>query len=1211
MLSAIALIAIFMGLQPLQAQNTTLAGWTIPNGASSTVLAADCGEGTFYADGTHGSSDWPIVSAGTTPGIYFGNAGVVPSNGLCDVTAASKGFTFIGNNYNDNSCVFVVPASGYINLMVEFNHRGSSAGFSIQTWSHSTDGENFVTDTVMTGMNSGTNATFGNIRSFTLSDDADGAETLYIRVTFSGATGTGNNRMDNIRISGMQDLPIAAQPEFSHIPGNFCNPIELTLSCPTEGASIYYTTDGTDPDNVTGTLYTGPIAISTTTTVNAIAYADGLDASTIRSATYTLPTEVATVTAFKAEAENTYIKLTGELTATFQTGSYLFVQDATAATCIYGSGLPNYANGTVITGGICGVKSSYNGLVEITNAEFQNPTATAGTAVDPVEVTLADLNANFDAYDCRLVTVTGATFQATTFANSTNAVAPLIQGTDTVMVANQLRTLDGYSTPSTLCAVTGLAVPRLGSHRLCPRSTFDIVPMDPSVLITAPSYGQTFEQGDIVTASLQTTFFNFENNATIHVELLLNGNNVADLTLSDATELAAFQNSDLTPYLTGLGDYQMIASLVSADNIIYSTDTIIFQYIAAYIAIETSANALAFEATGEQQTFTVTGFRLSDAIAVTVSSADFTVTPATLPATAVGAPVTVTFTGTASADAVVTLTSDTVTATVALSAIIPIDTVIYATGFETTDGFTEEQYYQNTAIRYDGPEGQQWGTYYGSISGTSHIDGELSMQMRWYTANPDRMGYGFTNFDLHNVTYVTFSAKYNNQAVDLRVSRSIDGGATYEESVDYSLTSQPQEFSYFVSDSGQYYATRLKFELIFQDNTAPSNQARLIIDNITVYGVTGLEPSVVATPTISVPSNSYMQAISVTLACATEDAQIHYTTDGSVPDESSALYTYPLTIDTTCTLKVRAFKGGMDPSNTAFAEYVFPTQVANIAAFKAAGALDNSVNYKITGSVTFVYRNGRRIFIQDATGGLLVYDNSTPVITRTYNEGDVINNGIIGTYTLYNGMNELIPTADWEAAFGTAPVTPVVITADQLTSDFASYEARLVHVNAVTFPDGAEFNTSDYTEATAQDNTGSFVFRNQFKTLDTTLAAGAEADVVGLAAIFVTDNSTAYQLFPRTNADIIMIDTTGIHQLELLDLSVFPNPTCGIVTLRGMSDNGPAMVQVCDMNGRTLLRQRFDGCDAELDFGSYAAGTYLILVTSADGRTGTVKVTKR
>ena len=63
-------------------------------------------------------------------------------------------------------------------------------------------------------------------------------------------------------------------------------PAKVTLSCKTNGAKIYYTTDGTDPSDLS-TLYTEPFELysggylGVTKTIKAIAYSDSLDPSII------------------------------------------------------------------------------------------------------------------------------------------------------------------------------------------------------------------------------------------------------------------------------------------------------------------------------------------------------------------------------------------------------------------------------------------------------------------------------------------------------------------------------------------------------------------------------------------------------------------------------------------------------------------------------------------------------------------------------------------------------------------------------------------------------------------------------------------------------------------------------------------------------------------------------------------------------------------
>lgn len=99
--------------------------------------------------------------------------------------------------------------------------------------------------------------------------------------------------------SGQQDLLFFKEktlnpnevgiPEFTPQAGTYYNPQTITLTSATTGATIYYTTDGTDPSAANGTQYTAPIVLNASGlyTIRAIAIKDGL-ASEITSAEYTL-----------------------------------------------------------------------------------------------------------------------------------------------------------------------------------------------------------------------------------------------------------------------------------------------------------------------------------------------------------------------------------------------------------------------------------------------------------------------------------------------------------------------------------------------------------------------------------------------------------------------------------------------------------------------------------------------------------------------------------------------------------------------------------------------------------------------------------------------------------------------------------------------------------------------------------------------------------
>jgi len=80
-----------------------------------------------------------------------------------------------------------------------------------------------------------------------------------------------------------------ATPVLSPVGGTYSHAQDVIITCPTSGASIRYTTNGSDPTS-SSTVYTNLIAITATKTVKAKAFKSSLTDSNIASAKYTIET---------------------------------------------------------------------------------------------------------------------------------------------------------------------------------------------------------------------------------------------------------------------------------------------------------------------------------------------------------------------------------------------------------------------------------------------------------------------------------------------------------------------------------------------------------------------------------------------------------------------------------------------------------------------------------------------------------------------------------------------------------------------------------------------------------------------------------------------------------------------------------------------------------------------------------------------------------
>jgi hypothetical protein len=81
--------------------------------------------------------------------------------------------------------------------------------------------------------------------------------------------------------------PSAATPAFSVAAGTYTSAQTVVLSDSTPGAIIYYTANGTAP-STSSTIYTGPITVSSTETIEAIATAGGFSQSAPAKIAYTI-----------------------------------------------------------------------------------------------------------------------------------------------------------------------------------------------------------------------------------------------------------------------------------------------------------------------------------------------------------------------------------------------------------------------------------------------------------------------------------------------------------------------------------------------------------------------------------------------------------------------------------------------------------------------------------------------------------------------------------------------------------------------------------------------------------------------------------------------------------------------------------------------------------------------------------------------------------
>ncbi len=123
--------------------------------------------------------------------------------------------------------------------------------------------------------------------------------------------------------------PPVAAPTFSVATGTYNNAQSVTLSTATGGASIYYTTDGSTP-SCSSTLYSSPINVTGTETLQAIGCLTNYNTSTVASATYTLLVATPTISLVAGTYNNTQ---SATLSTTTTSASLYYTTDGSTPTC--------------------------------------------------------------------------------------------------------------------------------------------------------------------------------------------------------------------------------------------------------------------------------------------------------------------------------------------------------------------------------------------------------------------------------------------------------------------------------------------------------------------------------------------------------------------------------------------------------------------------------------------------------------------------------------------------------------------------------------------------------------------------------------------------------------------------------------------------------------------------------------------------------------
>ncbi len=213
--------------------------------------------------------------------------GLTPANRVSSGTWTSTLSAVPGQNADSDGNNYGLVYTGYINVPTDGTYTfytNSDDGNKLQIGSttvasdESPHGARWNTDSVNIGLKAGRHA-------FTLKFYENGGGDS-LRVEYIGP-GIARTELPASALFRVGVVATVATPSFSPTGGTYTSAQNVTISTTTSGATIRYTTNGSDPTS-SSQLYTGAINLSTSTTLKARGFQAGWNDSAIATAVYTI-----------------------------------------------------------------------------------------------------------------------------------------------------------------------------------------------------------------------------------------------------------------------------------------------------------------------------------------------------------------------------------------------------------------------------------------------------------------------------------------------------------------------------------------------------------------------------------------------------------------------------------------------------------------------------------------------------------------------------------------------------------------------------------------------------------------------------------------------------------------------------------------------------------------------------------------------------------
>lgn len=245
--------------------------------------------------------------------------------------------------------------------------------------------------------------------------------------------------------------------------------------------------------------------------------------------------------------------------------------------------------------------------------------------------------------------------------------------------------------------------------------------------------------------------------------------------------------------------------------------------------------------------------------------------------------------------------------------------------------------------------------------------------------------------------------------------------------------------------------------------------------------------------------------------------------------------------------------------------------VANLGALRAAYVANPDMNivYELTGEVTVanVQSSGNSKYVQDATGGILIYDVAGAIKT-VFVAGNGMS-GLVGTLTEYGKQLEFIPFNDATVSTVSKDLFPGKLTIPQAKANKERFESMYVYFENLT-----------YINATAVPNWGTakgnfnfvngldtIVCRTNYTGMDYMTATTAIPTAPTNFAGMLLEYNGTLQFFPRSLSDIGYSGTVlGVTETAVPASIWGSNGTLNVNATEGQS------IEVFNLMGQRLMK---------------------------------------